>query len=56
VKFIWDRETVNRKECAEDTMSDDYCSSEVDATNHCVRWKEQDEVGQGKISTHIRRI
>jgi len=36
---------VNRTECSEDATSDDYYCTEVDATDDCVHWKEQDEVG-----------
>jgi len=42
---MWDRQAVTRKEFAEDATSDDYCCTEVDATDNCVHWKEQDEVG-----------
>jgi hypothetical protein len=31
-------------ECEEDTKSDDYCCTKVDATDKCVFWKEQDEM------------
>jgi hypothetical protein len=31
-------------ECAYDTTSDDYCHTEVNTTDSCFQWEEQDEV------------
>jgi hypothetical protein len=41
------RESIS--ECAEHGSSDDYSSTEVDATENCCHWKRQDEVRQGKM-------
>jgi len=32
-------------ECAEDTRSDDHCCTGMYATDNCIHWTGQDEVG-----------
>jgi len=44
----------SNSECAEHGTPDDYSCTAVDATENC-HWKIQDEVRQGKCSTHLRR-
>jgi len=47
-----DGDNVERREgdweSAEDATPDDYCRSEVDATDSCFHWTGQDAVGYGE--------
>jgi hypothetical protein len=48
-----DGDNVERRESdgesAEDATPDDYCRSEVDATDRCFHWAGQDAVGYGEM-------
>ena len=41
-------------ESAQDVKSDDYCCTEVDATDYCYDGKDKTKWGKVKSSTHIR--
>jgi hypothetical protein len=54
-KLFWTERSDS--ESAVDATSDDYCRNEMDATDSCYSWKEQDDVGYGnKFFAHSAQM